>query len=165
MPTLFPPASTVTVTATLKNVGLETLPASDDGLAVRFRMNGADAGTVVYTASIPGGASVDVAAQLEVPDAESVTITAEYGGAGASAELTREALLSVEDGTFGYATETLGARTYTATVRNAGSVPSEGVTFTVQAGGSSAGTATVPALDAGEETEVVIPLDIPESAW
>ncbi|MBQ6987407.1 MAG: hypothetical protein IJQ25_10530, partial [Oscillibacter sp.] len=120
---------TVTVTATLKNVGLETLPASENGLAVRFKMNGADAGTAVYTASIPGGASVDVAAQLEVPDAESVTITAEYGGASASAELTREALLSVDNSAFGYATETPGTRTYTATVRNAGSVPSEGVTF------------------------------------
>ena len=163
----------VTVTATLKIVGLDTLPASDDGIAVNFKINGADAGIAAYTASIPGGASVDVTAQLEVPDADSVTITAEYDGASASAQLKREAVLTVEDAAFGYATEAeetedgqaaVGTRIYAATVRNAGNMPSESVTFTVSAGGNATG-ATVPALDAGEESDIVIALDIPESAW
>ena len=164
----------VEVTATLKNVGLDTLPASEDGVAVNFKVNGADAGTAAYTASIPGGASVNVTAQLEIPDADDVTITAEYDGASASAQLRREALLRVEDGAFGYATEATeteagaiadGTRIYAAKVRNAGSIPSESVTFTVDAGGNAVGNATVPALDAGEESDVVIALDIPESAW
>ncbi len=88
----------IAVSAVLKNTGLETLPVDENGVAVKFYINGEDAGEAVYDKFIPGGVSVSVTAHMETPDAENIAITAEYDGATADIDLKKEALLDIQNG-------------------------------------------------------------------
>ena len=173
----------VLVTATLKNEGL--LPDSG-AKEVSFQVNGGETVTARYEESvstensvsgdgtdyrdgtISGGGSAEVSAYLTIPDEfENLTFTAAYGGETASVTLEKEALAVVENGEIDtFAPENREKyQAYTATVRNPGNDTVENLIFTAVAGDKTVGTAVIEVLEPGEEQEVEIVLDIPDSAY
>ena len=159
----------VQVTATLKNPGLETFVPGENGVRVTFQANGANAAEEVYYGSIPGGSSIEVTTNIEVPEGNAVTVSASCNGESVSTSLERGARMrltdeSIERTIVDERTQTEGFR-YVATLSNDGNEPSNVVRLTVKSGETVLGEFQADAVQPGEVVPVEIVLDIPESAW
>ena len=159
----------VQVTATLKNTGLETFVPGENGVRVTFQVNGTDAAEEVYYGSIPGGSSIEVTADVEVPEGNAVTVSASCNGETVSTALERGARMRVADEALEKTLVDARAQTegfrYVATLSNDGNEPSGTVKLTVKSGETVLGEFTADAVQPGEQTAVDMLLDIPESAW
>ena len=144
----------LTVTATLKNVGLLQ---DHDGETVTFYVNGEKAAEVAYDDYIPGGDEVQVSAAIEVPAGE-VSVTAKCNNTEASGKLRRGARLSAENEALGYLTNAEGTstwdRAYSAMLFNTGNEATGEMTVTAKAGDTVLAVETLPGVAPKQFCEV-----------
>ena len=157
----------VQVTATLKNPGLETFVAGENGVRVTFQVNGANAAETVYRGNVAGGSSIEVTTNVEIPEGNAPTVSVSCNGASVSTALQRGAVMRVENETLSNTVDETRATEflYSAALSNEGNEPSGAVTLTVKSGETVLGEFTADVVQPGERVPVEIVLDIPDSAW
>ena len=144
----------LTVTATLKNVGLLQ---DQDGDTVTFYVNGEKAAEVAYDDYIPGGDKVQVSAAIVVPAGE-VAVTAKCNNTEAGGKLRHGARLSAENEELGYLTNAEGTstwdRAYSAMLFNNGNEATGEMTVKAKAGDTVLAVETLPSVAPKQFCEV-----------
>ncbi|MCH5185594.1 MAG: S-layer homology domain-containing protein, partial [Oscillospiraceae bacterium] len=163
----YPLASTDLI-ATVKNEGLAPRYVSDEPVTVTFTINGKIAGTADVISTIPGGKSVDVICSVELPeDISNLEIGAYIEESDSvSAKLETNSDIELENNTIELYKDNDGCRVaYSATMRNNGNAAIDNTVFTAMTGETEIGNLTIELLEANDEQNIDITLDIPDSAY
>ncbi|MCC8161201.1 MAG: S-layer homology domain-containing protein [Oscillospiraceae bacterium] len=163
------PSSTVTLKATVKNEGIESIyPTTSEPITVTFTVNGEIVGTYDITSPIFGGHEMEVSTQAEMPeDISDVTISAYVSSdravtanTGYGAEVTSSGDNIANIAGSGYESD---AYVYSSTLTNDGNKASNEITITAVSGTTTVGEMTIDSIDMNASEDVKLTLDIADS--
>ena len=146
----------VSVTATLRNAGLDTLTPNAGGVNVIFRVNGEEAERISYDKPIPGGTSVEIPVSVEIPAARQTVISVECESLSAQKTLEKSYVLTLDEENSGVRYAEPDPRTnvsetvYAATLFNGGNETSPQVDFTITADKRTLGSGSIAPLESKE---------------